>query len=53
MAVLAFLCEAFQGVKPSVAMSRHFYSMRISTSSHRTGCVSFRNKAQFIPMDWS
>ena len=61
LAVFAFTCEAFLGIKPSVALFRHFYSLRITAGNQCSGCVSFRAEKtgkkeddwKFIPMNWS
>ena len=42
LAIFAYLCEAFLGVMPSVALWRCFYSLRITAGNQRSGCVSFR-----------
>ena len=42
LAIFAYLCEAYIGIRPSVALFRHFYSLRSSASNEQTGCVSFR-----------
>ena len=41
MFVFGFYCEAFVGVRPSVALFRHFFSLRFSTGALLSGCVSF------------
>ena len=41
LATFAFFCEGFLGVRPSVAVFCHFYSLR-TTAPGVTGCVSFR-----------
>ena len=41
LSVFAFYCEAFVGVKPSIALFRHFFSLRTHGSRERSGCVSF------------
>ena len=42
LAIFAYLCEAFLGVMPSVALWRCFYSLRITAGNQRSGCASFR-----------
>ena len=53
LATFTFFCEAFLGVRPSMAFFRHFYSLRM-TASGVTGSVSFRlnehEAAQLISM---
>lgn len=42
LAIFAFLCEAFLGVRPSVVLFRHFYELRLISSDQFLGCVTFR-----------
>lgn len=43
LALFAYLCEAFLGVMPSVALFRTFYSLRaFSSGSYRSRGASFR-----------
>ena len=57
LSIFAFLCEAYLGVKPSVALFRSFYALRNTAKTERTGCVSFRIADGmgdiYIPMAWS
>lgn len=41
MSVFAFYCKAFVGVQPSVALLRHFFSLRLHDGAHLSACVSF------------
>ncbi|KAI4994433.1 hypothetical protein ZWY2020_034074 [Hordeum vulgare] len=41
LSVFAFYCEAFVGVQPSVALFRHFFSLRLHDDAHFSACVSF------------
>ena len=41
LAVFAFVCEAMVGIPPSVALVRHFFSLRLSDPTQCSGCVSF------------
>ncbi|KAE8802895.1 hypothetical protein D1007_21329 [Hordeum vulgare] len=41
MSIFAFYCEAFMGVRPSVALFRHFFIMRLHDDAHLLACVSF------------
>ena len=41
LSIFAFYCEAFVGVRPSVVLLRHFFSLRTHCSNQRSGCVSF------------
>jgi hypothetical protein len=41
LSIFAFYCEAFVGVVPSVALFRHFFSLRFSTTKQCAACVSF------------
>ena len=42
LSVFAFVYEAMVGIPPSVALLRHFFSMRLSDPSWCSGCVSFQ-----------
>jgi hypothetical protein len=57
LSIFAFTCEAFLGVEPSVALFRHFYSLRITTGEQSSGCASFRATDgaafPFINMVWT
>ncbi|KAE8775462.1 hypothetical protein D1007_52019 [Hordeum vulgare] len=41
MSVFAFYCESFVGVRPLVALFRHFISLRLHEGVHLLACVSF------------
>ncbi|KAI4996132.1 hypothetical protein ZWY2020_041273 [Hordeum vulgare] len=41
LSVFSFYCEAFVGVRPSVAHFRHFFSPRLHDDAHLSVCVSF------------
>ncbi|KAE8809111.1 hypothetical protein D1007_14289 [Hordeum vulgare] len=41
LAIFAFYCEAFVGVRPSVALFRHFFSLRFTAPGQRSACISF------------
>ncbi|KAE8809329.1 hypothetical protein D1007_14127 [Hordeum vulgare] len=41
LSVFAFYCEAFVGVQPSVALLRHFFSLRLHDGAHLSAYVSF------------
>ena len=41
LAVFAFICEAMVGIPPSVALLRHFFSLRLSDPTQCSGCVGF------------
>ena len=57
LAIFAYLCEAYIGIRPSVALFRSFYSLRSTAPGERLGCVSFRIAAArsetYIPIAWS
>ena len=57
LSIFAFLCEAYLGVKPSIALFRSFYALRNTAKKERTGCVSFRIADGmgdvYIPMAWN
>ena len=40
LAIFAYYCEAHVGVKPSVALLRHYFSLRVS-GGHVSACASF------------
>jgi hypothetical protein len=52
LAIFAFWCEAFVGVRPSVALFRHFYITRLNDGGLRARCVTFRAERKWIDMDW-
>ena len=54
LAIFAFACEAFLGVAPSVALFRHFFSLRISAEEQCSSCASFlaREGTIFFDMNW-
>jgi hypothetical protein len=39
LSIFAFFCEAFVGVLPSVALFRHFFSLRLTAVNQCSGCV--------------
>ncbi|KAI4983668.1 hypothetical protein ZWY2020_025534 [Hordeum vulgare] len=41
MSVFAFYCEAFVVVRPSVALFRHFFSLRLHEGVHLSAYISF------------
>ena len=41
LAVFAFVCEAMMGIIPSVALLRHFFSLRLVDPTQCWACVSF------------
>lgn len=55
--VFACLCEAYLGVRPSVALFRHFYILRLTTGGQYFWCVSFQIfegvDGDILPMDIS
>ena len=57
LAIFAFFCEAYIGIRPSVALFRSFYSLRSTAAGERLGCVSFRiapaRSEVYIPIAWS
>jgi hypothetical protein len=56
LAVFAYACEAWIGIKPSVAYFRHLFSLRSSGLNQSSGCVSFIATAgiegDFIDLKW-
>ena len=57
LAIFAHLCEAYIGIRPSVALFRSFYSLRSTAPGERLSCVSFRiapaRSENYIPIAWS
>src|SRR4051812_18589200 len=41
LSVFAFVCEALMGIPPSVALLRHFFSLRLADPAQCSTCVSF------------
>jgi hypothetical protein len=56
LAVFAYTCEAWIGVKPSVAYFRHLFSLWSSGLNQSSGCVSFiattGTEGNFIDLKW-
>jgi hypothetical protein len=56
LAVFAYACEAWIGVKPSVAYFHHVFSLRSSGLNQSLGYVSFiataRTEGDFIDLKW-
>jgi hypothetical protein len=56
LAVFAYACEAWIGIKPSVAYFRHLFSLRSSGLNQSSGCISFiataRAVGDFIDLKW-
>jgi hypothetical protein len=56
LAVFAYACEAWIGIRPSVAYFRHLFSLRYSRLNQSSGCVSFIATAgtedDFIDLKW-
>ena len=52
LAMFQHCCEAFVGIRPSMALFRHFFQPRVATG-HVSGSLTFarRSSSQFIPMD--
>ena len=54
LSIFAYLCEAYLGVRPSVAVFRHFYSLHLTAGDECSGCASFRfrdsSRGLFIPI---
>jgi hypothetical protein len=42
LAIFQFLCEAFVGVHPSVALFRHYYNVRLESRGAMSGGFTFR-----------
>jgi hypothetical protein len=56
LAVFAYACEAWIGIKLSVAYFRHLFSLRSFGLNQSSGCVSFiataRMEGDFIDLKW-
>jgi hypothetical protein len=56
LAVFAYACEVWIGVKPSVAYFHHLFSLRSSGLNQSSGCVSFiataGTEGDFIDLKW-
>jgi hypothetical protein len=56
LAVFAYACEAWIGIKPSVAYFCHLFSLRSSGLNQSSGCVSFiataGTEGNFIDFKW-
>jgi hypothetical protein len=56
LAVFAYACEAWIGIKSSVAYFRHLFFLRSSGLNQSSGCVSFiataRTEGDFIDLKW-
>jgi hypothetical protein len=56
LAIFAYACEAWIGIKPSVAYFRHLFSLRSSGLNQSSGCVSFitttEMEGDFIDLKW-
>ncbi|KAE8805610.1 hypothetical protein D1007_18277 [Hordeum vulgare] len=42
LSAFAFLCEAFVGITPSVALLRHFFSLELVSEEQCSGCTSLK-----------
>jgi hypothetical protein len=56
LAVFAYACKAWIGIKPSVAYICHLFSLRSSRLNQSSGCVSFiattGMEGDFIDLKW-
>jgi hypothetical protein len=56
LAVFAYACEAWIGIKPSVVYFRHLFSLRSSGLNQSSGCISFiataGTEGNFIDLKW-
>ena len=48
LAVFAFTCDAFVGIRPSVGLFRHFYSLVKCGGGELSGCVRFSKARDFL-----
>ncbi|KAE8798610.1 hypothetical protein D1007_26095 [Hordeum vulgare] len=42
LSVFAFYCEAFVGLRPSIALFRHFFSLHLHEGTQLSVCISFK-----------
>ncbi|KAE8820771.1 hypothetical protein D1007_01079 [Hordeum vulgare] len=49
LSAFAFLCEAFVGVTPSVALLRHFFSLELVSEEQCSGCASLKTADASVP----
>ncbi|KAE8776287.1 hypothetical protein D1007_51097 [Hordeum vulgare] len=49
LSAFAFLCEAFVGVTPSVALLCHFFSLELVSEEQCSGCASLKTADASIP----
>jgi hypothetical protein len=56
LAIFAYACEAWIGIKPSMVYFSHLFTLRSSGLNQSSGCVSFtaiaRTKDDFIDLNW-
>jgi hypothetical protein len=56
LAVFAYACEAWIGIKPSMVYFRHLFFLRSSRLNQSSGCVSFiataGTEGNFIDLKW-
>ncbi|KAE8813240.1 hypothetical protein D1007_09631 [Hordeum vulgare] len=50
LSAFAFLCEAFVGVTPSVALLRHFFSLELVSKQQCFGCASLKAADALAPL---
>ncbi|KAE8766622.1 hypothetical protein D1007_62123 [Hordeum vulgare] len=49
LSAFAFLCEAFVGITPSVALLRHFFSLELVSEEQCSGCASLKTGNASVP----
>ncbi|KAE8806337.1 hypothetical protein D1007_17492 [Hordeum vulgare] len=49
LSAFAFLCEAFVGVTPSVALLCHFFSLELVSEEQCSGCSSLKTAGTSVP----
>ncbi|KAE8767460.1 hypothetical protein D1007_61174 [Hordeum vulgare] len=49
LSVFAFLCEAFVGVTPSMALLRYFFSLDLVSKEQCSGCASLKTVDALVP----
>ncbi|KAE8782240.1 hypothetical protein D1007_44416 [Hordeum vulgare] len=49
LSAFAFLCEAFVGITPSVALLHHFFSLELVFKEQCSGCASLKTACASVP----
>ncbi|KAE8817262.1 hypothetical protein D1007_05158 [Hordeum vulgare] len=49
LSAFAFLCEAFVGITPFVALLCHFFSLKLVSEEQCSGCASLKTASASVP----